>query len=207
MAKQEEVLIPKPNFKTIAFTIRGTTPYIQEQFSEKAKRVLMQKKEEAGKKVKVREKWNRDEEAENLAYRFREGGYGVPVSHVKGAMVRACSLVGLPMTKAKMLINIDGDGFDVVDNKPLIKFKKGGKYQVQTEGFSVGMSAGKNDVHARPMFPEGWEADVRITFDADILTSDMITNLLYRAGIMCGIGAWRPQRGGQWGTFELINQK
>ena len=205
MAKSEEVLIPKPNFKTVVFTIRGTTPYIQEQFSEKASRAIEDRKRDgATKRPKIREKWVPENEAEGMAYRFREGDTGIPVSHIKGSMVKACSLVGLPMTKARMLMSVEGDGFGAVDNKPLIKFKKGGEYKMSSEGFAVGIPAGKNDVHARPMYPEGWEADVRVTFDADILTAEMITNLIYRAGIQCGIGAWRPQKGGQWGMFELV---
>ena len=44
---------------------------------------------------------------------------------------------------------------------------------------------------------------IHATMDADILTVDILANVVNSAGFGCGIGEWRPERGGDFGRFEL----
>ena len=57
------------------------------------------------------------------------------------------------------------------------------------------------------MWAAGWEATVRVKFDADLLTISDIANLLMRAGLQNGIHEGRPASkmsvGMGWGTFEV----
>ena len=51
-----------------------------------------------------------------------------------------------------------------------------------------------------------WAALVTVSFVVPILNSEAIGTLLSNAGIMQGVGDWRPEKGkGNFGTFELVN--
>ena len=60
------------------------------------------------------------------------------------------------------------------------------------------------------MWREGWEAVVRIKYDADMFTLTDVANLLMRAGAQVGIGEGRPDSrkscGIGWGIFDLIGE-
>ena len=57
------------------------------------------------------------------------------------------------------------------------------------------------DVRFRPEFVE-WSATLRIEYNTDVLTEEIIGNLLYRAGLTVGIGEGRADLG--WGRFEIV---
>jgi hypothetical protein len=68
---------------------------------------------------------------------------------------------------------------------------------------------GVADIRPRAHFDPGWEAEVRIQYDADQFTLTDVTNLLLRVGKQVGVGAGRPDStkstGMGWGTFEIVN--
>jgi hypothetical protein len=57
------------------------------------------------------------------------------------------------------------------------------------------------------MWEPGWEATVRIRFDADLFTITDVANLLRRAGLQVGVGEGRPDSkksaGMGWGIFDI----
>jgi len=59
------------------------------------------------------------------------------------------------------------------------------------------------DIRFRPDFRE-WKANVLIQYDGGVLKLNHIVDLLRRAGFGVGLGEWRPERGGQWGTFDVV---
>jgi hypothetical protein len=61
------------------------------------------------------------------------------------------------------------------------------------------------DVRTRPIFPR-WACMVTVEYNASILTERSIANLFGGSGIIVGIGGWRPQKGGTFGKFELVNR-
>ena len=66
---------------------------------------------------------------------------------------------------------------------------------------------GAEYVCLRPMWNTGWEAVVRITFDADKFSRTDVGNLLQRAGMQVGIGEGRQSSrmcvGVGWGAFAI----
>ncbi|WP_233868604.1 hypothetical protein [Paraburkholderia adhaesiva] len=61
------------------------------------------------------------------------------------------------------------------------------------------------DIRTRVILPE-WAAVAEITFVTPQLRAQSILNLLHAAGLICGIGDWRPQKGsGSYGQFEVVN--
>lgn len=59
------------------------------------------------------------------------------------------------------------------------------------------------DVRTRPIFPE-WCAKVTVNYVSNILSQRTVANLLGAAGVIVGIGDWRPQKGGPYGKFRLV---
>ena len=64
----------------------------------------------------------------------------------------------------------------------------------------VGM--GSTDLRYRPEFSE-WSILLRIEYDTEWISADTIVNLLERAGFGIGIGEMRPQKGGEFGRFQV----
>ena len=44
---------------------------------------------------------------------------------------------------------------------------------------------------------------IEMQYDAELLKPEDIVNLVNRAGFGCGIGEWRPEKGGEFGRFEI----
>ena len=61
----------------------------------------------------------------------------------------------------------------------------------------------KTSLAYRPEFP-GWSCKLRIGFDKSVLTPHQVISLLAHAGAKNGIGEWRPQKGGDYGRFDVF---
>jgi hypothetical protein len=62
------------------------------------------------------------------------------------------------------------------------------------------------DLRYRPQFDE-WSCEIEAQFDADMLTDKDIISLVNRAGFGTGIGEMRPEKGGEYGRFELDEEQ
>jgi len=208
-AKQKgvrNVQILPPNLRTAEFTIIGTAPYVQNKFSAKA-REQMKAVQEAGSTARGKKKREPKDFAkcyEDAMHVSREGWHGIPAPSFRNAMISACRIVGFTMTRAKLAVFVEANGFDSDDGTPLVKITKGKPDYFE---MYVRNETGVVDIRPRPMWPEGWEAVVSVTFDADMFTFEDITNLLSRVGMQVGIGEGRPDSkkscGMGWGTFRL----
>jgi hypothetical protein len=141
-------------------------------------------------------------------YRARAGNWdGVPAGAFRAAMIAACRRVdGLPMTQAKGAFFIIADGRDETDGTPLIRID--GKAAHDTR--PVRLESGVADLRNRPRY-DSWACELKIQFDADLLSANDVANLLSRAGATVGIGELRPQGpnsyGGDFGMFRVTSQK
>lgn len=204
--KQEtqSVTITAPKMEEAIFQIIGTAPYVQLRFSEKAINMMKTKMKlgSAAKKNKQRDPRDFDEDYKQAFHRPQNGGYGIPASAFRNAMISACRIVGFQMTRAKLAVFIEADDFDTVDGTPLVKLD-GEPEKVE---HYVRNETGVVDIRVRAMWRK-WSAKLRIKFDADMFTLSDISNLLLRVGMQVGIGEGRPDgkksAGMGWGTFVL----
>jgi hypothetical protein len=60
------------------------------------------------------------------------------------------------------------------------------------------------DVRTRPIFPE-WACTVSFSFMKNVLSESTIARLFGAAGVIIGIGDWRGQKGGPFGSFKLVS--
>ena len=215
MAKKKELEISAPNLKVAIFRIRGTLPLVTNAFSRRVFEELKHEhelgdegKKKRGKKKKQPKDFKRC--YEEAKHKSRQGWCGIPCVAFRWALVKACSIVGFPMTQAKMGVFIEEDGFDKQDGMPLVKITKGNPRYVE---HIVRVGSGLNkvpDIRARPMWNEGWEATLRIKYDADMIKPEMIANLIMRAGVQVGVCEGRPSSdksvGMGWGCFEIVGE-
>lgn len=203
----EQITIKAPAMRIAKFKLRGTAPYVQNAFPEKA-RELMRSKQAAGSVAKKGSK--REAKDFNLCYEqaqhvSREGWNGIPASAFRAALISACRLVGFKMTLAKLSVTVIADGFDRLDGTPLVKITKGKPEYVE---HAVRNATGVADIRARPMWSEGWEAEPTIRWDSDQFTAPDVANLLMRVGMQVGIGEGRNDSknsaGMGWGSFEVL---
>lgn len=208
MATATEAVSIRPlNIQQAVFGVEGLSPYVQARFSEKA-RSAMRGKQAAGstaRKGTKREARDFDADYEQAQHRAVEGWRGIPASAFRNACIDACRGAGFQMTRAKMSIFVEADGFDALDGTPLIRIE-GEPEKVE---HAVRNATGVVDLRVRPMWRQ-WRASVRVAFDGDQFTLEDVTNLLYRAGQTVGIGEGRPysksSNGMGWGTFTLTEE-
>lgn len=206
MGNKQELVISPPNFQVAIFKIVGTAPYVSNKFSDEARK-MMRDKQEAGPTVKKgAKKAPKDFEANYLGsmHKSEAGWYGIPASAFRNALVSACRIAGFQMTRAKLSVFVEADGFDEGDGTPLVKFTKGTPKKLES---TVRLATGVCDIAARGCWSAGWEAQLRIKYDADQFTLKDVANLLMRVGVQVGVGAGRPDSktsaGMGWGTFEI----
>lgn len=200
------VTIAAPNLPVLAIPIVGVAPMVQNKFSKKA-REQMRATQAAGSTAKTKRK--RDpkdfdtcyEEAKHVS---EDGWLGIPAPAFRAAMISACRVAGFTMTRAKLSIVVLADGFDSDDGTPLVRITKGKPFKHEA---MVRVANGTPDIRARPMWREGWEATVRVRYDAEQFTELDVINLMLRAGMQVGIGEGRPDSKGTssmgWGLFEI----
>ena len=209
MATDKSLVISAPKFQTASFKIIGSAPYVQNKFSAKAREQMKQKQEAGsqGKKGVKREPKDFQAAYQAAMYVSTDGWHGIPAPSFRNASISACRLAGFKMTLAKLSIFIEADGFDAETGTPLVKISKG---RPQYHEAAVRNESGVCDIRPRPMWREGWEAVVRVRFDADQFSVEDVANLMMRVGQQVGIGEGRPDStnsaGIGWGLFALADK-
>jgi hypothetical protein len=131
-----------------------------------------------------------------------QGWYGIPATAIRNAMIDACRLTEMDMTRARMCVFVIEDGLDREDLTPLVKID--GKPEMHVERVKIGINS--TDLAARGIFKK-WSARVTLEWDDDVFKATDVVNLLARAGRQVGIGAGRPlskMTGGTGrGTFRV----
>ena len=197
--------IPAPDIRGVRIPLIGAAPLMINKFSAKAQQI-MREAQEAGSTAKTKKaRESKDFEANFNGARHisTEGWDGIHAAAFRNAAIDACRSAGFTMTKAKLAIFTEPDGFDRDDNTPLVRITKG----VPVMDISnVRNQSGVADLRARPMyFP--WEALVNLRYDAGILTLQDVLNLMARVGMQVGIGEGRPyskqSAGLGYGLFTL----
>lgn len=208
-AKSKSVQIAAPNIQRAVFKIRGTSPYVQNKFSHKARQIMMDKQAAGSTAKKGVKRTPKDFEAccKEATYITETGGYGIPCGAFRAAMISACRTVDFKMTHAKLALFVEGNAHDATDiGTDLVAITKGKPKRFEA---MVRNDSGVADIRSRPMWQAGWEASLTIRFDGDMFTLDDVTNLLARAGAQIGVGEGRADSKGScgvgWGFFELVN--
>lgn len=216
MAKKNEAAIIeiKPiNIVTTTVRIAGDTPLIMHRWSEKAKRMILEKQM---KKTKSSAK-----EAKNPVEDFIESIYwmeGKPTEYTEEAFDEACrngARFGFPVTAIKQatissayrngitkdMASLRGAFFIAGEGSELLAEVKGCTPTMREDMVRVGM--GVADIRFRGEFAN-WYMDLQVSYNANgAYTLDQIINLINVGGFSCGIGEWRPEKDGNYGMYHV----
>jgi len=177
----------------LSFWIKGTSPLIQHAWSDKGLKMLRMTAAERKKQPKVAR--DPDREASDACYRTDDGQYGIPLTAFKAALIGAAHKdFGLEKTllrKAFFIPSTDSNSITPIEADD---------YIIREDIVRIG--ANQTDIRYRPQFTE-WRANIVAQIDSELLRPEDIVNLVNRAGFSVGIGEWRPEKGGEFGRFEL----
>lgn len=179
----------------MTFGIRSTSPLLMHQWSEKAKQMMRDKQQE-GKKTKTRDLRSPKEEAKSATYTTADGDVGIPAMAFKSAIVAAAHKdIGIEKTLVRKALFLICD-----DPNMVIPFSECADPIVREDMVRVGM--GSADLRYRPEF-KTWKAEVALEIDSELLQDKDVLALVGRAGFGVGICEWRPEKGGEFGRFEI----
>lgn len=175
--------------------IVGTSPLIMHRFSEKAKRAMLDAMQ--GRKSP---KMAKDPEAEFQAayYRLKDpDGFGFPSIAFKSATVGGARFfAGVTMVQLKQCLFFDGE--IGVDGQKLVRIE--GESHMREDVVKVGRNG--TDLRYRPEFST-WSATLDVIYVVSALTRGSVLSLLDAGGMGVGVGEWRPERDGDFGTFRV----
>lgn len=180
--------------QTITLVIKGKSPIIMHQWSEKALREMREK--HAGKKTKNRDIRDPAAESDAAMYRTADGTPGIPAMAFKSSLIGAAHKdIGLEKTLLRKALFLN-----VSDGNAVLPFLDNSEPFTREDCVRVG--AGSTDLRYRPQF-DSWRVKLTMEFDAEMLRAEDVVNLINRAGYGVGICEWRPEKGGEFGRFEV----
>ena len=189
--------------KVIDISIKGITPLLQHRFSEAAE-------VSGGKATRtvVRTDETPRESADKVCYRNKEGEFYMPSTCIHRMLIEAGGNHKLKGSRksAKYVVSgavqmtsdsiIIGNG----DGKTPIK-----DFEVDSRPVVIPATKGRIMRH-RPRFDD-WSSNFSLRINEDLLPEDFVHQLLDEGGLQGGIGDFRPQKFGPFGTFLVTGWK
>jgi hypothetical protein len=189
--KRTRIETPVIDIATITLDIKGITPLLMEKFSDKTLKKLMDRDTGKGTERKVVRDFKK--EAEDKIHTMTDGKPGFPATAFKRAMVEAAPyLEGMDKKRAKGSFFVLGD---------LVRINCRKQDTLQSVCKQSG-ATGAPMIVWRPQFWD-WACKLIIRFNSKQISPDQIVSLARLAGFHIGIGGWRPQCNGQYGMFDI----
>lgn len=187
---------------TLRVPIVGTTPLIVHNFSDKAKRQMLDS-QQGRKSPKVAR--DPDAEYEAAFYRMPGDRYGFPVTAFKAATVGAARFYGkdVKMTELRQFIFMHGEVSDL-DAQPLVEIV--GKPRLREDVVRLSGPSRSADLRYRPEFSE-WSTTLEVTYVKSSLSRGSVLSLIDAGGLGIGVGEWRPEKRGEFGTYKIDPSK
>ena len=210
MAKKKDlqvIVIPAIKKKTLNVRIVGESEFVSHKFSEKAKKMIRDKKEQVAKQGRGKHDPN-EEYAQSLYWLGKDGreiaagkdpskhkyGFGFKAGGMKKCIVNAAVDVdGIYKTTIRRALFVEPrGGFVKIEGTPVMREDP------------VVVGKGAADLRYRAEFWP-WHMNLKITYNANIISKEQILNLLNLAGFSTGIGECRPEKDGAWGMFKVAS--
>lgn len=199
---EAQVQLNKIDAETLIVPIRGTAPLIVHNFSEKSRRQMLEAQQ--GKK-KVKEIRDPRSEYEAAFYRIAHDdgteGYGFPVTAFKAATTGAARFYdkSVTMTALRQFMFMRGV-MTKADAQMLVEIH--GDPEMREDVVRLGGPSRSADLRYRPMFPE-WTCELTVTYVKSSIDRGSILSLIDAGGMGIGVGEWRPEKRGEFGTYQV----
>jgi len=201
------ISIPVINQQQITVRIIGETPLVVHNWSVKAKQQMLDTMMQKAKSKK--------HDVKNPVEDFIESLYwleGKPAEFTEEAFTKAIkngARFGFPATAFKAAAVSAGYRAGLTKDK----VSTNGAFHIQCDMVEifgtpvmredmVRVSNGAPDIRYRGMFPE-WEAEIELSYNANVISAEQLVNLVNYGGYACGIGERRPEKGGDWGRYRV----
>lgn len=200
------IQIARIEARTIRVPIVGTAPIIVHNFSEKSKRQMLESQQ-----GKRKPKENRDPEAEYLSsfYRIKESGspdkFGFPITAFKAATIGAARYYGkdVTMTSLRQILFMRGR-LTPGDPQQLVEIV--GEPRMREDVVRLGGPSRSADLRYRAEFPN-WSATLEVTYVSSSIDEGSVLSLIDAGGLGIGVGEWRPEHRGEFGTYQVDQSK
>lgn len=201
-------LSKKAIFKSFRVWLVGDTPLITHAWSEKARRQMLEKQVKATKAGKEA----RDPQADFVSslYEMGEGAYGFPATGVKNCILNAAhkdkgiarsGVLGSLWVHAEMVRSMPGLQGAICD-MPLIRIY-GSKPEMREDMVRIGSGQTKtSNLAYRAQFTV-WAMKIKVKINTATLKPDQLAFLVHESGVSTGLGEWRIEKKGMFGSFHL----
>lgn len=186
--------------KTIRVTVRGISPLLQHRFSEEAEDSV---NNPSARKMLVK-RGNPREEAEKVVYRNGEGFY-FPSTWLSRSLSNAGTNFKMRGTRKSLRFVLPSAVVVSEVQIPLLNGDTKARakdFEVDSRPVTIPSTKGRVMRH-RPRF-DAWSARFSLEVDDDILPVETVHEVFADAGRKVGIGDYRPEKGGPFGRFEVI---
>lgn len=195
--------IPGIRTETISVKLIGDSPLIMHAWSHKAKQEMLDKqmkKATSGKEAKDpfidfcdSMYWLSERPEKPTMEDVMKAKFGFPTLAFKAAAVDAGYQQGVLKVKttARGAFHIIGE-FAEIEGLP----------EMREDMVRIGM--GTADIRFRGEF-KNWSTVLHIKYNPQAISAEQIVNLLNYGGFGCGVGEWRPQKDGSYGTFHVAS--
>lgn len=199
---EAQIQIDRIAAETMLVPIIGTSPLIVHNFSDKSKRQMLEAQQ--GKK-RLKEIRDPNVEYEASFYRIaREDGttgYGFPVTAFKAATIGAARFYGksISMTQLRQFLFLRGT-LTPADPQQLVEIV--GEPRMREDVVRLGGLSRSADLRYRAEFPT-WATSLQVTFVSSALSQSSVLSLIDAGGLGIGVGEWRPEKKGEFGTYRI----
>ena len=203
------VEIPQLKMKTAVIHVVGDTPLIVHKWSEKAKKEIRDKQmKKASTKKEAKDPvadfidtlyWLDGEPEEKTQEGFEKAiaagaRFGFPATGFKQCAIMGAYRLGadIKTTVAKAAIIIPCEYIEI----------KGKAVTMREDMVKVGGISKVADIRYRAQIEE-WEADIPVKYVSSVLSLEQVINLFNLGGFACGVGEWRNEKNGVFGSFHV----
>lgn len=203
-----EIELKPIQIKEAVITIKGKTPLIVNNFSEKSRQQIIDAQMKKPKEKTVRNpiedfmrasywltKMPDNFTKEHFEEALQNGAeFGFPAKGIKASIVSGAYRNG--MTKDK--VSLYG-AFLIPEEYVKINFE-----DVEMREDYVRIAHGGTDVRFRPQF-NNWTMTFTIQYNENTYSLDQIINFINLGGFSCGLGEMRTEKGGNFGSYEVVS--
>lgn len=207
------LLSEKATYTPLRAWLVGTTPLIVHAWSEKARREMLQKQTKATKTGKVAR--TPEEDFVNSLYEMGEEKngkkyYGFPVTGIKNAILSSAHKdKGIPRSTVMSALWLDADMVrtrpalqSAICDMPLVRLWAS-EPEMREDMVKIGAGLNKKaNLAYRGQFTT-WAIKIEGQFNATVLPEKALAFLIAEAGVGIGIGEWRNEKRGLFGSFHL----
>ncbi len=209
------VIAGYPEMVAFSVWLEGRTPLICHAWSEKA-RIAMYLEQTKKLKAKGKEPLNPDENFLASLYDMgTENGvpvFGFPMTGLKACIASAGHRdKGIPIAAIRRGLWLNAEMVRVrpahagaICDMPLIRIY-GSKPEMREDMVRVGSGIKKTAAFAYRAQFTTWAARLTGEFSTEVLDEEKLVFLIQRSGIETGIGDWRMDKSGMFGSFSVAN--